>query len=70
MCGLGYALGRQPVIDAEKLRTDLLEICLPTKGSPNTVANKLGTLLAESILHGKAEEERDRGRGGNVPGCT
>ena len=66
MCGLARALGRQPALDAEKLQADLLEICLPTKGSPHTVADDLGTLIGRSILQGKAEEDRDRG--GTAPG--
>lgn len=54
LTGLAYALGRQANLNAEQLQADLLEICLPTMQEPNVVADELATLLASSILRGKA----------------
>ena len=53
LTGLGYALGRQSALNADDLRTDLLEICLPSKGSPGTVAHDLATSLGQAIARGK-----------------
>ena len=59
LMGLGYALGQQRALDAERLRTDLLEVCLPSKGSPDTVvASDLATLLGQSIARGKVDGDR------------
>jgi hypothetical protein len=67
LCGLGYALGRQQALDAEQLRADLFEICLPSEDNPGTVATELATLLAQSIEQGKANSGRDRR--GTSPGA-
>ena len=54
LAGLGYALGRQRTLDADQLRSDLMEICLPHKDNPDMVATELAILLGEAIARGKA----------------
>jgi len=60
LCGFAYALGRQGALNAEQLRTDLLEICLPVPGSPHMLATELATLLAGAIVRGRADNAADR----------
>lgn len=64
LTGLAYALGRQPTLDAELLRTDLLEVSLAHTGNQDTrpVAIELLTLLAQAIERGRRNSERQQGK--------
>lgn len=55
LVALGYALGRQPTIDADSLRNDMLKICVSLNPP---VAVELVTEIAVSALRGSADREQ------------
>lgn len=55
LTALGYALGRQPVMDADALRSDMLELCMDLQPP---AATELVILIAQAALRGSADRAR------------